>query len=136
MLKILIITVLGSLWACIEGTREAYAHHNSTLDKNMHPQYFIQRSLVMIMSVISLKWNISVMVAVAGMSVFSFWHNGAYYTLRNRLTPGYAPKKWRDHRDGSALMDIPYQTRLIMMIAGYLLVAAAIYLNHIQNGIF
>lgn len=136
MLKILIISAIGSFWASIEGTREAYSHHNSTITKNVHPIYFIQRILVMILSIIAFKWQIAIYIAIGGMLVFSFWHNGSYYTTREKLSPGYAPKKWRDHRDGSALMDIPFLPRTIMMVIGYIMIICAIYLNNTLNGVF
>lgn len=126
---------MGQLYACLEGYREAWQDSYVGEIKNNHPVYLFQRLVVMVASLVAFGITEAILLGVAGMLSFSFWHNGVYYTYRDMLTPGYAPKRWKDHRDGSALMDIPYTTRLIMFILGQAIIIATIYINYLKHGV-
>ena len=72
-------------------------------------------------------------LALAYILVFSFWHNGSLYSVRNRYNqPGSGmpyPGGWKAEPDGKAVFDFSYPVRKGMLIAGWLIFLLFVYLN-------
>jgi hypothetical protein len=80
------------LYAIFEGIREGYYWNLYPNYKfNIHTIFFIQRTMVVIMLT---AFNLPMFIACA--LVFSFLHNGSYYTTRHHLNKANYPKTWFD----------------------------------------
>jgi hypothetical protein len=80
------------IYSLFEGVREAFYWNLYPAYKfNIHTLFFLQRSLVLI---IITAFNIPMVLACA--LIFSFLHNGSYYTTRHLLNKANYPKTWFD----------------------------------------
>lgn len=88
----LLAFIIWILYSIFEGIREAYYWNLfPTYKFNIHTLFFIQRAMVVI---IITAFNIPMFIACA--LVFSFLHNGSYYTTRHVLNKSNYPKTWFD----------------------------------------
>lgn len=112
----------------MEGRREAYYYHSAvkTGDStkfNLHSIFQIQRAIVLFIFILScINVFISIAIAIAMISCFSFFHNGKYYSTRNELDNSVYPLKWKDDSTSStAMFEIEYKERLFMLVIGVLI---------------
>ncbi len=145
----LVLAIVMIIYSSIEGVREAWYYHikNVCLDiyktkiPNEHFTFSLQRglfisSLSVINTVIlfhpensSLHNVLNFILSNLGyMLIFSFFHDGEYYTERNHLDPYQYSKKWWDQKNsldkgkpGSAIFDPNPITRTLMMVIGLII---------------
>jgi hypothetical protein len=87
-----IVLNLWIIYCIFEGAREAfYWNTYPTYDFNIHWMFFVTRAIFLAVAS-DLLWQIIVSFAL----MFSFIHNGAYYTTRNILNRDLYKKKWFD----------------------------------------
>lgn len=80
------------MYCILEGIREGYYWNlYPTYKFNIHSIFFIQRGLVL-----GLLVSLNIPMLIAGALVFSFLHNGSYYTTRHHLNKANYPKTWWD----------------------------------------
>ncbi len=127
------LLLIFSIYSLLEGWREAlYFHVKSTAsayfvkDYKEHKFFALQRSCFMgilpiyFVPTVNIHTTIMYLVAVASqMLMFSFLHNGMYYTGRNILNHTTYPKRWIDQTTTStAKMNFNFCTRTIMFLVG------------------
>lgn len=86
------IYLLWVLYSMTEGAREAIYYHTRNFNvpqAELHTFYTIQRSIVLLICVML---NNS-MLFIAPLA-FPFFHDGMYYTMRNRLNPYIYKETW------------------------------------------
>lgn len=125
----LMVNLTWILYSMLEGMREGFYWHfksNTTKDCQLeiHPIFSLQRGIVLILIVCilfaSIGWY-SIISVLSMMLIFSFFHNGTYYTTRNKLDKRIYLLGWRDQSDTStARMTkiMTYRNRTILMILG------------------
>lgn len=102
-----LIFIIWMLYSLTEGYREAYYWHyrSFVVDKlkfNIHIIFTIQRGIVLslitllVMMVCDLNIVKTIFYISACGLVFSFLHNGMYYTIRHKLNNLIYVKKWFD----------------------------------------
>lgn len=122
--------LLWILYSALEGFREGFYWHYKALgdDDNtfeIHPYFAAQRGIVLIVIGLALLnclvwWKI--LLFLVGLSlIFSFIHNGCYYTTRNCLNPKIYKDRWKDQSTTSTakltkLMN--FRNRTIFFISG------------------
>ncbi len=120
--------ILWSAYMSLEGIREAFYWSVVNLlpdnlkPKNAHPEFFIQRCIVFAaFAYISQQWTV-----ILGMFLISpFFHNGMYYTIRNKIDHFY-PKRWLDQSVNSTAWSTIYLTpvvRVTLFAIGIALIA-------------
>lgn len=123
-LSLLAIFVVYSL---IEGWREAQYFHfkvlaNNIADYKEHSFFAVQRFCFICALACYFEGinHMPVLTAILSqMLMFSFLHNGMYYTQRDRLRPGTYPNKWISQTTTSnATLNFNFPTRTIMFVAG------------------
>ena len=124
--SILLLGWILSAWA--EGWRDGffYDHRmNSTKpDKhNIHWLFTLERAIILstICYVHSLHFStLNTIVFTTGLIfLFSFFHNGTYYSVRNWLDKKIYPKKWFDSSTTStSRIELGAIPRTVMMIVG------------------
>jgi Ni/Fe-hydrogenase subunit HybB-like protein len=135
---IVILFIMGALYACLEGYREAqYFHfkyqaqdHSKVGDE--HVTFATQRVIVLLLLTIVSGYIFNQVAAVlffaACTASFSFFHNGMYYTRRNQITPGLYNKRWADSSDTTTAMISPsFEERLVGFIVGLGLLTLIIF---------
>jgi hypothetical protein len=128
-LTITIINIVWILYSLTEGFRDGFYWHFENLSKkecdfDINPVFNFQRGLVLtIISILSFSvlGLFSVINAISLILMFSFFHNGSYYLIRNKLSEDKYPKKWRDEsktfpKYSSFLFS--YNKRVIFVILG------------------
>lgn len=101
--------ILGALllwmgYSLLEGFREGFYWHYKALGEDnqkfeIHPIFATQRGIVLLLIGLALLncliwWKI--LLFLVGLSlIFSFLHNGSYYTTRNCLNPNIYKDKWK-----------------------------------------
>jgi hypothetical protein len=121
-----IILLISFLWAFIEGRREAMYFHCKwntpyPIDvKDEHFEFTLQRSLYAIVSgaVGVLIYGTPGLIAVPLiMFSFSYFHNGGYYLMRNKLDSNIYKLGWKDSSDTTtAKLSLDYRDRLNMLV--------------------
>lgn len=113
-------SALWIIYSCLEGIREGYYWNLYPSYKiNIHTLFFIQRALVLML--VSL---LNPVVIISLSLMFSFFHNGSYYTMRNRLNDKVYPKKWFDQSKQSTSWLTKFNTpvsRSIQLFVGLLI---------------
>lgn len=95
---VLYVTFIG--YSCFEGDREAYFFASASIsglsDKyNLHPLFVKQRIMVTLMALCCLPWILALMMLLAFMFTFSFFHNGSYHKKINDINPKVYPLRWK-----------------------------------------
>lgn len=94
------IIILWILYACLEAVREAYYYHlncisDKPIEKNLHSLFTVQRSVVLLILLFPFHIDVDFFVLTgACFCVFPFFHDGAFYYMRNKLNPLIYPARW------------------------------------------
>lgn len=129
----LVLSIVWSAYMILEGYREAY--YWSAVVKcstcnfaNIHKQFLIQRAIVYIaFCYISKEWLMMLSIFI----ISPFFHNGMYYTIRNKIDHCY-PKRWLDQSVNSTAWSTIYLTpvvRVTLFIIGLGLIAYYFLIN-------
>lgn len=111
-----------------EATRDAFFYHNrvsatSPDTHNIHWLFTLERAIVLsalcyINSVYFTTLN-TIVFTSSLVLIFSFFHNGMYFTIRNYLNKAIYPKKWLDHSTTSTdKIELSVISRTVMMVVG------------------
>lgn len=124
---IYLFLVIWILYSCFEGVREAYYWNLYPQYKfNIHTIFFIQRLFVLL-----LVSSLNPVYLISGSLIFSFFHNGSYYTTRNFLNSNNYPKKWFDQSNQSTSwmtkFNGPISRTIQFMIAVLIIIIYNIY---------
>ena len=126
----LLIILTWFMYCSLEGFREGYYwHYRNLVNDNkkfeIHPIFYIQRGLVLFVMGLFLLTIMSTIQSIFFifylMCVFSFIHNGVYYTTRNILDGRVYKLKWVDHSTTSTAIwtkFLTFRNRTIMFIIG------------------
>jgi len=139
---LLITLVIWIAYSIIEGLREGYYwyYKNRGEDGNngdIHPIFSLQRGLVLaiiwLLAFVSFSALTGLLIAISAlkstafilslMLIFSFIHNGVYYTTRNILNKNIYNLKWKDHSTTSTAKwtkFLTFRNRTIMFAIGML----------------
>ncbi len=120
MIKLTTCFILWCVFSFYEGKREAY-YYSLYPSGNIHWLYFIQRGLVALIIMVLLNQNILVETMFIGalIGVFSFIHDGAYYSQRNNINKQNYPLRWKSNStDSTAILEFTYLERGIYFIIG------------------
>jgi hypothetical protein len=129
---VLITNILWILYSILEGFREGFYWHFKNISKStnnfeIHPIFASQRGIILIligsMLAFSIGW-FAILNTVGMVLIFSFFHNGSYYSTRNRIDSNVYPLKWKSQSISStAKMTkiMTYRNRTIFMVVGLLL---------------
>lgn len=129
---VLIINILWIVYSALEGFREGFYWHFKGISKSkndfeIHPIFASQRGIILILIGLMLSFTIgwfSILNTFGMALVFSFFHNGCYYSTRNRIDSNIYPLKWRSQSTTStAKMTkiMTYRNRTIFMVVGLIL---------------
>ncbi len=148
MIAMIITNLIWVVYSILEGLREGFYWHfkggskpsitNKNCNFEIHPIFALQRGIVLLVIGGLLYYTIglySIVSVLSMMSIFSFFHNGTYYSTRNKLDSTIYPLKWRDQSTTStAKMTkiMTYKNRTIFMILG-VLTQVFIYIFLIQK---
>lgn len=123
-LSLLLVWILYSLF---EGIREAYFWHYKATTKSLvkielHPLFYMQRIIVFFILLMYIKfvWLPFILYGLSLALIQPFFHNGMYYSLRNKIDNTY-PKGWSDQSTTStAVMTkfLTYRNRIILLVLG------------------
>lgn len=137
---VLLLTCLFILYALInawtEGMYQDYLYVKDRQHPNLHPVYLLERCLVTylifdnVLPICGFWYSLLFIFALACM--YSFFHNGLLYTLRNVLTPDIYKKRWWDDKAkgtdrNKAIWELNVYVRTIMFIFGVILIGYIIY---------
>lgn len=109
--------ILCCFYASIEGIREAFYYHalKGVKSQNLHGVYWIQRLIFSVFLYVCTNGFVLTFFICA----FSFFHNGSYFLMRNKLDRLIYPKKFFDYSTTStAIMEFNFSERLILLIIG------------------
>lgn len=146
MLGLIIANTIWILYSILEGLREGFYWHfksgrkNSSLlkpnylslkvDIEIHPLFALQRGLMLLSTFGFMYYTIGLAQGIISslclMLIFSFFHNGMYYLVRNKLNKSIYPLRWMDQStESTAKMTkiMTYKNRTIFMILGVLIEA-------------
>lgn len=115
------LALIYSIWiifALLSGLAEAY-YFSAVYRKKLKKFEYIHEALTVIRGIVAavilyfspgIVWN-SLFIGAAFMAVFSWFHNGVYYTVRDILDSVY-PERWKAHSTTStAKTDLNYEQR-------------------------
>lgn len=136
--------IIWILYACIDGFKDGfYWHFKNTSLKNykfeIHPIFSLQRGIVLLAIGTSLYYTIGIYSLLSTLSMilmFSFFHNGMYYYIRNKLDSNIYKLKWKDQSITSTAKltkIMTYENRTIFMIIGTLLQIFILYKFFLYN---
>lgn len=131
LLTIIAITTCFIVYFLIEGVREAYYYHKyskSTAPReNLHPLFFIQRAEVFGIALL-LEPTLSFgLILLSFIFMFSFIHDGAYYSTREYLNPGVYPDKFLSNsKTSNAFIELNHKWRVFLFAMGILLYTTAL----------
>lgn len=115
-----LILFLWIVYCIFEGAREAlYWNTYPTYDFNVHWMFMVTRAIFLFVAS-GLVWQ----VLVSFILMFSFIHNGAYYTTRNILNKDLYKKKWFDQSTTSTAFLTKFNgpiSRSIQFVLGFIL---------------
>ena len=119
--SIISIFILWCLYTMFEGWREGILFHKTEFDKPagriLHINFTIQRALVLgIILIGNFEWWV-----ISLPLVFVFFHDGQYYTTRNKYNRQIYTNKWFAQSSTSTAWSTKFLTptfRTIMFIAG------------------
>lgn len=125
---LLISHLVWIAYSLIEGCRESYFWHfkatsREDLKVELHPLFSLQRGLVagLIFLLLPYGYLVNLLHVVCMSLIFSFFHNGSYYTGRNKINPQIYPLKWRDESTTSTAKltkIMTFRNRTILMLIG------------------
>lgn len=130
------ILLLGwILCSCLEGCRDAffyfYKMYSTKSDKhNMHWLFTLERAIILsaacyINSLYFTTLN-TIVFTTSLIFMFSFFHNGTYYSVRHWLDKMLYPKRWFDSSTTStSRIELGVIPRTVMMIIGAIGVMAS-----------
>jgi hypothetical protein len=132
MLALILTNLIWILYSISEGFKDGFYWFfkvNSKRDCSfeIHPVFAAQRGIVLtiigslLCGYIGITYSLYSVICMA--LIFSFFHNGTYYTTRNKLDDKTYPLKWSDQSTTSTakLTNImTYRNRTIFMILGVL----------------
>jgi hypothetical protein len=120
--------LLWILYSLLSGVKDGVLYHlkdfNRELNFNEHIIYTLERTVVCILIVLLCN---SVIIIPSLLLSFSFVHNGAYYTTRNKLNSMIYPKRWFAQSTSSKAKLTNINTpinRTILFVLGVLIVLA------------
>lgn len=120
------------LYALIEGFREGFywffkVNSKKKTEFEIHPIFAAQRGMVILLLATNVllltDLNSALINILSNALLFSFFHNGIYYTTRNKLDPNIYKLGWREQSTTStAKMTkfFTYRNRTICAIIGAL----------------
>lgn len=107
IIKIVLVYILWILCSTLDGVRDGFMYSVKDINKstpiNEHIIFTIHRAIIALMVILA--------VGVSGLFMlpaFSFFHDGAYYTTRDLLTPGTYPKRWFSISNTSTALTTKY----------------------------
>lgn len=112
-----LVYILGCIYSCFEGIREGYYYESAIktgdADKyNLHGLFWLQRFLVC-GSCIFINPLLPIMLVM----LFSFFHNGAYYITREKLSTGtYSLGFISNSTTSTANMELNFTERTVCFI--------------------
>ena len=115
------LILIYSIWiafALLSGLAEAY-YFSAVYRKKINKFKYVHEALTVIRGIVAavilylslgIVWN-SLFIGAAFIAVFSWFHNGVYYTMRDVLDDVY-PERWKSHSTTStAKTDLNYEQR-------------------------
>lgn len=124
------VVFLFSIFAIFEGSKEAHYFHyrwKSPMNfiRNEHTPFTILRAIVAIYAtvipILLAKWYGTITI-VALACVFPFFHDGAYFYIRNKLDKSVFVKKWMDpSKSRCAHITLNPWVKLGLMLFGYVI---------------
>lgn len=134
----LIFLIIWIGYSLLEGRRDGYFYHyrNTTLDpknENIHFIFFIQRAMILFFIFLFFDRNslIEVIPFMIGLVlIFSFFHNGIYYSTRNKLDSTTYPHGWWSSSISSqATLEFILSTRILFLIIGVAAIISSYFIN-------
>lgn len=113
------------MYACVEGFTHAVLYGRRGADSfkwNEHLLFNAQRAIL----VTALFFKPDIYSIISGLLCFSFFHNGFYYTQRDRIDNSYPKRWWDDSTSSSATINFSVKVRTGMAIAGILVMIFAL----------
>ncbi len=105
--------LFASFTGCFEAYYYNYASKDNSPDKpNLHFMLTLIRAIVMVPIFVLTDWK----SVLCYMAIFPFFHDGSYYTQRERITPGVYPKKWFAQSTTSTAWSDKFMTSVIRII--------------------
>lgn len=141
----IIILICWILYSCIEGTQDGYFYHyrNTTTElknENIHWNYFLGRgfilSLISITHFLLYESYLSAGLYVTGLALlFSFFHNGAYYQTRKKLSDGkfYALGWMSNSTSSQATLELKWKARVWLAVIGALAILTSFNINFLNK---
>lgn len=128
----IVITLLWTIFAVLEGTREAHYYDAAVkmdkLHSNIHWMYLVQRSIVLFVI------GITMCTAVLPISlalIFPYIHDGSYYAQRNDLNKDVYRKRFKaESTTSTAFFEFTYKERIVLSITGIFLFILYIVLKN------
>lgn len=129
---ILQLTLIFVLFSLVEGVRDGFMYHYRSMSSdnryNIHWLFTIERSIVVFsLSLILLLYRHDTSIVYAttfGCSIsliFSFLHNGSYYTTRHFLNKEIYPLTFFDDSTTStATFELSVAHRIVLAIIGFI----------------
>jgi len=127
-----IAIVAWPLYASLEGVREGlYWHYKNKEDNPYHKEHIlwsVQRVIVMILMAVAIE---NPLFPIYAALCFPFWHDGAYYSKRESLSPGTYPRGFIDHSKTSQAIMTKYFPPTVRIICAIIAksIAVAILLH-------
>jgi len=130
------IYLLLCAYAYVHGQTNAFLYSRKGADamaRNEHRDLVIERGLVVAAVITGGFYSIPLQIVelTAAILAFSFWHNGAYYVMREKISRGGtisdtgAIRAWKHQSPTTtAKLDFTYKLRLWMMLASLVVLAA------------
>ena len=127
-MELLIIYSIWVLFSLLSGLGEAY-YFSAVYNKRIKKFKYIHKLLTVIRGIVAtallyftigIAWK-ALLIGIALMAMFSWFHNGVYYTVRDMLDRVYE-WRWRAHSTTStAMFDFDYGQRCFLIWFSFLL---------------
>jgi len=119
----LLFLTLWTVVAIILGEQEAILFHlRPDLGfkyKHIHVLFTVIRGVIVTTLIYGLKC--SYLMLIPATLTFPFYHDGAYYVVRNKLNPTIYKLRWKAQSHGTtAIFSFTYSTRLYLLLIGYM----------------
>lgn len=91
---------------------------------NLHSYYATQRLAVLSLIIIQDPSVYSIVLAMALLTIYPFFHDGQYYKTRNDLRPGLYSLRWKDKKEVDqrdprpAYIELDFSERVALLITG------------------
>jgi hypothetical protein len=129
--------ILLNLYACVSGTKDAILYCKKATESfkwNEHIVFFIERSIVCSIPIITLYFNISLAnitwCLLAFVLSFSFFHNGFYYETRRKIdVPTY---RWNSNsKESSAKLELNFVVRTFLLTLAVIILLTKLLLHEL-----